>query len=70
MTKVDSVFTWKGKLEKAAEVLLIIKSRRKLFKKLVSLVTKYHSYEVPEIVAVPIVAGYKPYLDWIKDSTA
>jgi periplasmic divalent cation tolerance protein len=69
MTPVTSIFTWKGKTEKAKEALLIVKSRRKLFKKLQALVQKYHSYDVPEIIALPIIAGSEDYLGWIKENT-
>lgn len=66
---VDSWFWWKGKKEKAREYLLIAKTRKALFNKLVKAVKKEHSYDVPEIIAIPIIAGYEPYLDWIKDTT-
>ncbi len=66
---VNSVFTWQAKVEKAREVLLIIKSRQRLFRKLERLIKRYHSYEVPEIIALPIIAGSKDYLDWIKKNT-
>ncbi len=67
---VNSLFTWQAKLEQAQEILLIIKSRRKLFKKLEKLIKQHHSYEVPEIIALPIIAGSKNYLDWIKETTS
>ena len=66
---VDSRFWWKGKKEKARECLLIAKTRKSLFKKLIKVVKKEHSYDVPEIIAIPIIAGYEPYLDWLKDTT-
>ena len=66
---IDSIFWWKGKKEKAREYLLIGKTRKELFNKLVKVVRKNHSYEVPEIIAIPIIAGHKPYLDWITNST-
>lgn len=66
---LDSHFCWQGKIDKAKEALLIIKTRKSLFNKLVKKVKSLHSYEVPEIIALPIVAGYKKYLDWIDDST-
>ena len=66
---VDSLFNWKSKIEKTKEILLIVKSQRKLFKKIEKVVREFHAYEVPEIVAMPIVAGHKPYLDWIDEST-
>jgi periplasmic divalent cation tolerance protein len=66
---LDSHFFWQGKIDKAKEALLIIKTRKSLFNKLAKKVKSLHSYEVPEIIALPIVAGYKKYLDWIDDST-
>ncbi len=66
---VDSLFSWKAKIQKTKEILLIVKSKRKLFKKIEKVVREFHSYEVPEIIALPIIAGHKPYLDWIDEST-
>lgn len=68
-TSVNSLFTWKGKIERAKEILLVVKSRKKLFKKLEALVKRYHSYQVPEIIALPIIAGNKAYLNWINETT-
>lgn len=67
---VDSCFMWKQKKETAKEILLIVKSRRKLFKKLEETVKQYHSYEIPEIIALPIIAGNPEYLNWVKENTA
>lgn len=66
---VDSHFWWQGKLDKAKESLLIIKTRKSLFARLAKKVKSLHSYEVPEIIAFSIIAGHKPYLDWIDEST-
>lgn len=66
---VESKFWWKGKLDSAKEFLLIMKTSRANFKKVETEVKRLHSYEVPEIIAVPIIAGSKEYLNWIKDST-
>ncbi len=66
---IDSLFIWRSKVEKTKEILLIVKSQRKLFRKIEKIVRKFHSYEVPEIIALPIIAGHKPYLDWINEST-
>jgi periplasmic divalent cation tolerance protein len=63
--KVNSIYRWKGKVEKAREVLLVLKSTRKAFAKLENEVRRMHSYEVPEIIALPIVEGSRPYLEWI-----
>lgn len=67
--KIDSVFFWKGRQEKAQEVLILLKTRRDLFGKVVSEIGRIHSYEVPEIIAVPIIAGNKEYLEWIDEAT-
>ncbi len=63
---VSSLFWWKGKIEEEKEVLVLMKSNETLFKKLSKRVTELHSYEVPEILALPIVAGSQAYLDWLK----
>ncbi len=68
MDKVESFFWWQGKIDKAAESLIVIKSTKAKFKKIVKSVLSAHSYTVPEIIALPIIAGHKPYLDWIDAS--
>lgn len=65
---VKSLFRWQGKVEQAKEVLLIVKSRKEKFAKIAKLVKANHSYDVPEIIALPIASGFKPYLDWINES--
>ena len=66
---VQSFFWWEGKIDQAQEVMLVLKTKRSLFGKLVKSVKKMHSYNVPEIIALPIVTGYNPYLKWISSST-
>jgi len=66
---VESVFSWKGKADKANEALLIIKSKKSQFRKLASAVKSIHSYKVCEIISLPIVAGNKEYLNWIDENT-
>ena len=63
---VSSFFWWKGKIEEEKEVLVIMKSHEKLFKKLSKRVTELHSYDVPEILALPVVDGSSSYLEWLK----
>ena len=63
--KVDSLFWWQGKLDSARESLLIVKTRASLLPEIVDLVKSVHSYEVPEIIAMPIVGGNEDYLRWI-----
>lgn len=62
---VYSRFLWDGKIDKAEEYLVLMKSRRDLFRALSESVKAVHSYEVPEILAVPVVDGSKTYLDWL-----
>lgn len=62
---VDSTFIWKGKVDKSKEVLVIFKTRKNLFKKVAARIRRLHSYEVPEIIALPIVDGSKEYLKWL-----
>ncbi len=65
VSEVKSVFSWKGRIEKEKEALLIVKSKSSVFGKLVKQVKKIHKYEVPEIIALPIVDGSRDYLDWM-----
>ncbi len=65
---VSSLFWWKGKIDEATEFLVFMKSREELFQTLSERVKKLHSYEVPEIIALPIIAGSPSYLKWLDDS--
>jgi periplasmic divalent cation tolerance protein len=65
---VKSLFWWKEKLEKAQESFLIAKSTKGKLKPIIKLVKSLHSYQVPEIIALPISAGNKEYLEWINAS--
>ena len=65
LPKVDSSFWWQGKLDSAQESLLIIKTKALLLSEIIALVKEVHSYEVPEIIALPIIGGNEDYLKWI-----
>lgn len=65
---VESIYRWEGKISSAKEILLLIKTTRGRFQKLRDRILELHSYDVPEIIAVPIAAGSKKYLDWIAES--
>ncbi len=65
VSPVTSLFHWQGKIDKAEECLVIMKSRRDLFAPLALRLKGLHSYEVPEILAVPIVEGSEAYLSWM-----
>ncbi len=67
---VASRFWWEGKLDSARESLLIVKTRAALVPEVVEIVRHLHSYSVPEVVALPIVAGNREYLDWVDRETA
>jgi len=65
---VHSIYRWKGRVESAKEFLLIIKTTRGRFAKLKAEVKRLHTYEVPEIIALPIASGATNYLNWISES--
>ena len=65
---VRSIYRWKGRVEEAQEHLLIIKTSRRLLADLQKEIERRHSYDVPEIIALPIVAGSAAYLAWVKES--
>jgi periplasmic divalent cation tolerance protein len=66
---IQSMYWWEGKVNTDQEVLMIIKTRKTLFSKIVKIVKAHHSYTVPEIIALPITAGNLDYLKWINAST-
>ena len=65
---VSSLFWWQGKIDRAREALLILKTRESVFKKLETRIKSLHSYKVPEIIAVHVASGSKEYLAWVKNS--
>jgi periplasmic divalent cation tolerance protein len=67
-TPVQSVYRWKGRVESAKEFLLIIKTTQARFAELSAAIKRLHSYDVPEIIALPIARGAANYLNWISDS--
>jgi periplasmic divalent cation tolerance protein len=66
---IHSTYWWKGKVEEAGEWLVMMKTRQDLFSSLEKEIRAIHPYEVPEIIALPIVAGSASYLDWIEAET-
>ena len=67
--KVDSLFWWKGSIDKTKESLLIVKTKKSLISQLTKKVKSLHSYEVPEVICLPIIGGNKEYLDWLNGVT-
>lgn len=68
LPEMESVYRWEGKIERQSEILLLAKTTTAKFAELEREVRALHSYETPEIIAVPIVAGSSPYLAWLIDS--
>ena len=67
--QVRSLFFWEGRTQDERETLLIVKSRLPLMDQLIARVKSIHSYTVPEIIALPIIAGSQEYLDWLQENT-
>jgi periplasmic divalent cation tolerance protein len=65
-----SVYRWKGAVETAQEVPLLIKTRSVLYDELEAAIVELHPYEVPEIIAVPVLRGLAEYLDWVGEGTS
>jgi periplasmic divalent cation tolerance protein len=70
LTPIHSIYRWEGKVNREEEILLIVKTRADLFEgQLVPAVLALHPYEVPEIIAMPVVMGAAGYLQWIDEET-
>jgi periplasmic divalent cation tolerance protein len=69
VTGVRSYFRWAGESCAEKEDLLIIKTRKERTKEIISKITEMHSYEVPEIIALPIIEGYARYMEWVGEGT-
>ena len=65
LPEMESVYRWQGKIERAPEVLILAKTVRSKFEELEREVRALHSYDTPEIIAVPVVAGSARYLEWL-----
>ena len=70
LPEMDSVYRWQGKIERQSEVLLLAKTTRARFEELEREVRALHSYDTPEIIAVPLVAGSASYLEWLNKSVS
>ncbi|MDD2474067.1 MULTISPECIES: divalent-cation tolerance protein CutA [unclassified Methanoculleus] len=70
VTPVRSCFRWEGRVSSEPEQLLIVKTQYRLLDPLIARVRGLHSYDLPEIIAIPIVGGYAPYLDWVREETS
>lgn len=66
LAPVESEYWWQGKLERAQEWPLLIKTTRARYAALEAVIRQHHPYDVPEIIAWPVVTGYSPYLEWLR----
>ena len=66
--RIESLFWWQGRVDEAREVLLLLKTKSDLMDRIIIKVKSLHSYETPEIIAIPISAGSEDYLNWINKS--
>ena len=69
LSPCTSVYRWQGQVETAAEVLVFIKTTRARYPALEAAIRAHHPYELPEIIAVPLVAGLPAYLEWVRTET-
>ncbi len=69
ISPIRSIYSWQGKICDDKEALMILKTRKKLFTQIVKRVEKLHSYDVPEIIAMPIIEGSSKYLSWLNKET-
>ena len=70
LPEMESVYRWQGKIERQSEILLLAKTTRDKFDELEREVRALHSYETPEIIAVPVTVGSTPYLEWLTQSSS
>jgi periplasmic divalent cation tolerance protein len=68
LPEMESVYRWQGKIERQPEILLLAKTVLSKFEDLEREVRALHSYDTPEIIALPVVAGSSPYLEWLTAS--
>lgn len=69
LSPVASTFRWRGAVETASEILLLIKCTRDRYTEVEEAIRQVHPYDLPEIIALPVVAGFAPYLRWVHDET-
>ncbi len=66
---IGSTYMWQGKITQEAEFLLLIKTASHLYSEVEKIIVENHSYEIPEIIQIPIVQGLPAYLAWIDENT-
>lgn len=66
---MNSIYRWKGKVERAREAILIAKTKKSLTRKLIKKVKSMHSYSCPSVISLPVLGGNSQYLKWIQEET-
>ncbi len=67
---ITSVFRWDGEIQEESEALLILKTEEGQLDRLVSRTVELHPYDVPEVIAIPVDFGHRPYLSWVSESVS
>jgi len=67
---VHSVYWWKGNIEEENEIAILAKTTKDRIKEVISKIKELHTYELPDIIAIPVVKGYKKFLQYIRDETS
>lgn len=66
LNEIQSYYLWEDKIQNDPEIRVVIKAKKSNFHLIVEVITSHHSYEIPQIIEIPVTDGYKPYLDWIE----
>ena len=66
---INSHYIWEGKAQQEPEYLLLVKTRKEVYERIEAFIHREHSYEVPELIQLPVEAGSGPYLDWVRENT-
>jgi periplasmic divalent cation tolerance protein len=69
LANIESIYRWQGKIEQVTEVQVVIKTLASAYRQVEATILEHHPYELPEIIAVPLVAGLKKYLQWVADES-
>lgn len=65
---VRSIYRWEGRVQDEPEALMVVKTRADAFERLRARIVALHPYSCPEVIGLPVVAGHRPYLDWLAES--
>jgi len=67
VSQIDSIFWWEGKIDSEKECILVVKTKASLLDEVTNMIKQAHSYEVPEVIAMPIIGGNEDYLKWLNN---